>query len=58
MRRWATTPMPIAITAPAAAYSDTFYGQLAMARTEAAPVLHLVDSIVEPVAKAGIENDA
>ena len=40
----------------AAAYSDTFYGQLAMARTEAAPVLHLVDSIVEPVAKAGIEN--
>ncbi|MGZ5927850.1 MAG: lytic transglycosylase domain-containing protein [Rhizomicrobium sp.] len=42
----------------AAAHSDTFYGQIAIARTEAAPVLHLVDTIVEPVAKNAIENDA
>jgi soluble lytic murein transglycosylase len=42
----------------ASAYSDTFYGQLALARTEAAPVLHLVDTITEPVAKTAIENDA
>jgi soluble lytic murein transglycosylase len=41
----------------AAAYSDTFYGQLAIARTEAAPMLHLVDAVVEPVAKTAIEND-
>ena len=30
----------------AAAYSDTFYGQLAIARTEAAPLLHLNDTLV------------
>ncbi len=41
----------------AAAYSDTFYGQLAIARTEAAPVLHLNDTAVEPLAKGAIEND-
>ena len=41
----------------AAAYPDTFYGQLAIARTEAAPLLHLNDTPVEPVAKAAIEND-
>jgi soluble lytic murein transglycosylase len=41
----------------AAAYSDTFYGQLAIARTEAAPVLHLNDTSVEPLAKGTIEND-
>ena len=41
----------------AAVYSDTFYGQLAIARTEAAPVLHLNDTPVEPVAKSAIEND-
>jgi soluble lytic murein transglycosylase len=42
----------------AAVYSDTFYGQLAIARTEAAPVLHLADTLVEAVPKARIENDA
>jgi len=41
----------------AATYSDTFYGQLAIARTEAAPLLHLNDTSVEPVAKGTIEND-
>jgi soluble lytic murein transglycosylase len=41
----------------AAAYSDTFYGQLAIARTEAAPALHLVDTVAEPVAKTAIESD-
>lgn len=41
----------------AAAFSDTFYGQLAIARTEAAPLLHLNDTSVEPVAKGTIEND-
>lgn len=41
----------------AAVYSDTFYGQLAIARTEAAPVLHLNDTPGEPVAKGAIEND-
>ncbi len=42
----------------AAAYSETFYGQLAIARTETAPILHLTDTLVEPVARAQIENDA
>jgi soluble lytic murein transglycosylase len=42
----------------AAAYSDTFYGQLAIARTEPSPVLHLSDTQVEPVAKSEIENDS
>lgn len=41
----------------AAAYPDTFYGQLAIARIETAPVLHLNDTPVEPIAKAAIEND-
>jgi len=42
----------------AAAYSDTFYGQLAIARTDPTPVLHLNDTPVEPVAKSEIENDS
>jgi soluble lytic murein transglycosylase len=41
----------------AAAYPDTFYGQLSIARIESAPLLHLTDTSVEPVAKAAIEND-
>jgi soluble lytic murein transglycosylase len=41
----------------AAAYSDTFYGQLAIARTETNPILHLGDTTVEPIAKAAIESD-
>ncbi|MBN9555068.1 MAG: transglycosylase SLT domain-containing protein [Alphaproteobacteria bacterium] len=42
----------------AAVYSDTFYGQLAIARTEVEPILHLADTMVEPVPKARIENGA
>ncbi len=42
----------------AATYSDTFYGQLAIARTEEAPILHLSDTLVPPVTKSDIENDA
>lgn len=42
----------------AAVYSDTFYGQLAAARTETAPLLHLSDTPGEPIAKGAIENDA
>ena len=41
----------------AAAYPETFYGQLAIARTQIAPVLHLNDIAVEPAAKAEIESD-
>lgn len=42
----------------AAAYPETFYGQLAMARTEAMPALRLNDSLVEAIAKSQIENDS
>src|SRR5262249_27582012 len=41
----------------AAAFSDTFYGQLAIARTEAEPLLHLSDSVIEPLPKSAIQND-
>src|SRR6185312_3406829 len=41
----------------AAAFPDTFYGQLAIARTEAEPVLHLNDTVIEPVARSAIENN-
>ena len=41
----------------AAAYSDTFYGQLAIARTQASPTLHLSDTLIEPMARNQIEND-
>jgi hypothetical protein len=41
----------------AAAYPETFYGQLAIARTEADPVLHLSDTSVEAAAKSEIETD-
>ncbi|HXS07805.1 MAG TPA: lytic transglycosylase domain-containing protein [Rhizomicrobium sp.] len=41
----------------AATFPDTFYGQLAMARTEAQPVLHLNDSPAVPLARSAIEND-
>ncbi len=40
----------------AAAYPETFYGQLALARTETAPMLHLNDTAVEPAPKAQIES--
>ena len=41
----------------AAAYPETFYGQLALARTEAAPMLHLNDTDVAAAASGEIEND-
>lgn len=41
----------------AAIYPETFYGQLAMARTQAAPLLHLSDTPVQAAAKAEIESD-
>ncbi len=41
----------------AAAYPETFYGQLAIARTEAAPLLHLNEAQVVPIARSEVEND-
>ena len=41
----------------AAAFPDTFYGQLAIARTETAPLLHVNDTVVEAIQKSAIEND-
>ena len=41
MRRWATAPARYSHYRLAAAYPETFYGQLALARIEPAPVLHL-----------------
>jgi soluble lytic murein transglycosylase len=42
----------------AAGYSETFYGQLAQARIEPEPVLHLKQSDVAASGKAAIEDDA
>ncbi|HKD47020.1 MAG TPA: lytic transglycosylase domain-containing protein, partial [Rhizomicrobium sp.] len=42
----------------AAAYPETYYGQLAIVRTEAAPTLRINDSLVEAIAKREIENDS
>ena len=42
----------------AAAYPETFYGQLALARTQAAPLLHVNDSAVAAAEKSEIESDA
>jgi soluble lytic murein transglycosylase len=42
----------------AAAYPETFYGQLAIARTESSPTLRINDSMVEAIAKSEIENDS
>jgi soluble lytic murein transglycosylase len=41
----------------ASAYPETFYGQLALARTQAAPLLHVNDSDVVAAARGEIEND-
>ena len=41
----------------AAVYPETFYGQLALARTQAAPLLHVNDSDVVAAARSEIEND-
>jgi len=42
----------------AAAYPETFYGQLALARVEIQPVLHLGQTDVVAAEKGEIENDA
>ena len=42
----------------AAAYPEAFYGQLALARIESQPVLHLKQSDVTAAAKSEIESDA
>ncbi len=41
----------------AAAWPETFYGQLSMARTQSAPILHLSETDVEAAPRAEIEND-
>jgi soluble lytic murein transglycosylase len=41
----------------AAAYPEAFYGQLAIARTESAPLLRLAETPVAPVARSEVEND-
>jgi soluble lytic murein transglycosylase len=41
----------------AAAYPETFYGQIALAHTDTTPVLHLSDSAVEAVGAADLEGD-
>ena len=41
----------------AAAYPETFYGQIAIARTESVPVLHLNETQVVPIARSEVEND-
>ena len=41
----------------AAAYPESFYGQLAVARTESAPLLHVNETPVQPIARGEIEND-
>ena len=40
----------------AAAYPETFYGQIALARTDAAPMLRLADTIVEAAAPSEVES--
>jgi soluble lytic murein transglycosylase len=42
----------------AGAYPETFYGQIALAHTDATPTLHLTDTIVEAAAPSEIETDA
>ena len=41
----------------AAAYPETFYGQLAIARTETAPLLRLSETPVTPIARSEVESD-
>jgi soluble lytic murein transglycosylase len=41
----------------AASYPETFYGQLAMAHTQSAPLLHMSDTAAPAAPKAEIEND-
>src|SRR5665213_451750 len=41
----------------AAVYPEAFYGQLAIARTESTPLMHLAETNVVPVARSEVEND-
>lgn len=41
----------------AGAYSETFYGQVALARTSASPMLHLTETIVEAAPPSEIEAE-
>jgi len=41
----------------AAAYPETFYGQVALAHTDATPTLHLSETQVQPVGAAEVEAD-
>jgi soluble lytic murein transglycosylase len=41
----------------AALYPETFYGQVALARIDASPVLHLNETAVEAVSPGDVEND-
>ncbi len=42
----------------AAQYPETFYGQLALARIDASPMLHLNETVVEAVSAGEVEDDA
>lgn len=42
----------------AAAWPETFYGQIALAHTDPAPILHLTDTILEAAPASELENDA
>jgi soluble lytic murein transglycosylase len=42
----------------AAAYPETFYGQIALAHTDATPTLHLTDTPVEAAPASEIDDDA
>jgi soluble lytic murein transglycosylase len=41
----------------AASWPDTFYGQIALAHTDATPVLHLADTIVDAAPPSELETD-
>jgi len=41
----------------AAMYPETFYGQIALARIDASPVLHLNETVVEAVSAGDVDND-
>jgi soluble lytic murein transglycosylase len=41
----------------AAAWPETFYGQIALARTDATPTLHLTDTVVEAAATSELDSD-
>ena len=49
MRRWADMASACAHYRLAAGYPETFYGQVALARLDATPALHLNDTPVEAV---------